>query len=133
MVTVKECAMFAGLASNEMIVGKTPSATHRVLLSGYLLNLWRGPKRVRKMLVADIRMWLDFGMPNHAADLLIVLRKFLSEYPESRLERRSWKSPVRNIHLFTQRGFVTDEADDARAWTGAGTEHAPLSHRALKK
>ena len=79
MVTVKECAAFAGLASNEMVLGATPSATHRVLLSGYLLNLRRGPKVVRKLIVADIRMWLDFGMPKYAADSLIVLRRFLSD------------------------------------------------------
>jgi|APFre7841882630_1041343.scaffolds.fasta_scaffold187160_1 hypothetical protein len=86
MVTVKECAAFARLATNEMVLGTTPSAAHRVLLSSYLLNLWRGPKTVRKMIVADIRMWLDFGMPAQASDLLIVLRQFLSDYPESRLD-----------------------------------------------
>ena len=98
MVTVKECATFARLASNEMVLGATPSATHRVLLSSYLLNLWRGPKTVRKMIVADIRMWLDLGMPKHASDLLIVLRQFLSDYPESRFEQESCDSPVRNFH-----------------------------------
>ncbi len=87
MVTLKECATFARLASNEMLLGATPSATHRLLLSSYLLNLWRGPKTVRGMIVADIRMWLDLGMPEHASDLLIVLRRFLSDYPESRFER----------------------------------------------
>jgi hypothetical protein len=85
-ITVEQCAKFAGLASNEMVLGATPSARHRVLLSSYVLNLWRGPKTVRKMIVADIRLWLDFGMPDHAADFLIVLRQFLSDYPEARLE-----------------------------------------------
>src|SRR5208337_4783028 len=78
MITVEQCAAFAGLASNEIVLGATSSPKHRVLLSGYLLNLWRGPKAVRKMIVADIRMWLDLGMPNYAADLLVVLRRFLS-------------------------------------------------------
>jgi hypothetical protein len=87
MVTLEECATFARLASNEMFLGATPSATHRVLLSSYLLNLWRGPKTIRRMIVADIRTSLDLGMPEHASDLLIVLRQFLSDYPESRFER----------------------------------------------
>ena len=85
MVTLTECTTFAGLISNEMVLGVTPSAKHRVLLSGYILNLWRGPKTVRRMMVADIRMWRDLGMPEHAADLLIVLRQFISDYPESRI------------------------------------------------
>ena len=64
---------FSGLASNEIILGATPCNTHRVLLSSYVLNLWRGPKTVRKMIVADIRLSLDLGMIKHAADLLLVL------------------------------------------------------------
>ena len=38
------------------------------------------------MIVADIRMWLDLGRPDYAADFLVVLRQFLSDYPEARLE-----------------------------------------------
>ena len=86
MITVEQCAEFAGLASHEMVLGATPSARHRVLLSSYVLNLWRGPKTVRKMIVADIRLWLDLGRPDYAADFLVVLRQFLSDYPEARLE-----------------------------------------------
>ena len=90
MITLVQCADFTGLATNEMILGATPSAQHRVLLSGYLLNLWRGPINVREMIVADIRLWLDLGRLNAAADLLIVLRQFLSDYPEARPDR--WSS-----------------------------------------
>ena len=86
MVSVRECATFARLASHQIFLGATPSAKHRVLLSSYLLSLWRGPKAVQRMIVADIGMWLDLGMPEQASDLLIVLRQFLSDYPESRFE-----------------------------------------------
>jgi hypothetical protein len=86
MITVEQCAEFAGLASHEIVLGATPSAKHRALLSSYVLNLWRGPKTVRKMIVADIRLWLDLGRPDYAADFLVVLRQFLSDYPEARLE-----------------------------------------------
>jgi len=86
MVSVKECAAFARLASNQILLGASPSSKHRVLLSSYVLNLSRGPISVRRMIVADIGMWLDLGMPEQASDLLIVLRQFLSDYPESRFQ-----------------------------------------------
>jgi hypothetical protein len=86
MITIEQCAEFSGLASNEIVLGATPSIKHRALLSSYVLNLWRGPKTVRKMIVAHIRMWLDLGMPDYAADFLVVLRQFLSDYPEAGLE-----------------------------------------------
>jgi hypothetical protein len=104
MITVEQCGEFTGLASNEMILGATPSARHRALLSSYVLNLWRGPKTVRIMIVADIHMWLDLGMPNYAADFLVVLLQFLSDYPEARLEQKSSEPPVRNILLHSDRG-----------------------------
>ena len=44
MITVEQCAEFSGLTSNETVLGATPSAEHRALLSSYVLNLWRGPK-----------------------------------------------------------------------------------------
>ena len=62
MVSVKECAAFARLAPNKMLLGATPSKKHRILLSSYLLCLWRGPRTVRGMIVSDIDMWLDLGM-----------------------------------------------------------------------
>jgi hypothetical protein len=89
MITVEQCVEFAGLASHEMVLGAIPSTKHRVLLSSYVLKLWRGPKTVRKMIVADIRLWLDLGRPDYAAEFLVVLRQFLSDYPEARLEHRS--------------------------------------------
>jgi hypothetical protein len=36
------------------------------------------------MIVADIRVALDLGALNRAADLLVVLRVFLSDHPEAR-------------------------------------------------
>lgn len=85
MITVSECAAFAGLASNELVLGAVPSAKHRLLLSSYLLNLRRGPGAVRDMIVSDLRGFLDLGVTSRAADLLIVLRIFLSDHPQARL------------------------------------------------
>ncbi len=84
MITVSECAAFAGLASNELVLGAVPSTRHHSLLSSYLLNIGRGPRAVRDMIVADMRGFLDLGVSRRAADLLIVLRIFLSDYPEAR-------------------------------------------------
>jgi hypothetical protein len=81
MITVTQCAALAGLASDEMVLGVTPSAKHYSLLSSYLVNLRRGPVAVRTLIVADLRTILDLGASRRAADLLIVLRLFLSEYP----------------------------------------------------
>jgi hypothetical protein len=103
MVTIGECVVFSGLALDEIVLGATPSNTHRVLLSSYLLNLWRGPKAVREMIVADMRLSLDLGMIKHAADLLLILRRFLSDYPESRLAHRSREGADRNVVSLSHR------------------------------
>jgi hypothetical protein len=89
MITLEQCTTSAGLAPNEIVLGSTPSAKHRSLLASYLLNLNRGPEGVRDMMVSDLRCWLDLGVVQQAADSLIVLRQYLSDYPEARLMRHS--------------------------------------------
>lgn len=88
MITISECAAFAGLASNELVLGAVPSTRHHSLLSSYLLNSHRGLQAVRAMIVADLRGFLDLGVSVRAADLLIVLRMFLTDFPEARQARR---------------------------------------------
>jgi hypothetical protein len=88
VITFAQCAAFAGLASNEMFLGATPCSVHRLLISNYLMNLWRGPQILRKLIVADIRASLNLGASKRAADLLIVLRRFLFDYPEARCGMR---------------------------------------------
>ncbi len=85
MITFERCAAFAGLAPNEMFLGAAPSAGQHGLLSSYRLNLWRGPKVVCGLIVSDIRTFLDLGASKRAADLLLVLREFLSDYPDASL------------------------------------------------
>jgi hypothetical protein len=84
VITMEQCKIFSGLLSNEMVVGPAPSPKHRARLTGYLLNLKWGQATVREMIVADIRVALDLGALNRAADLLVVLRLFLSDHPEAR-------------------------------------------------
>lgn len=83
MISVSECAAHAGLASNELVLGAVPSEKHRSLLSSYLLNAHRGLEAVRAMIVADLRSFLDLGVPARAADLLIVLRMLLTDHPQA--------------------------------------------------
>jgi hypothetical protein len=81
MISVTQCAAFAGLASDELILGVAPSVKHRSLLSSYLLNLELGklgPIAVRDMIVADMRRFRELGALQRAADLLLVLRLFLT-------------------------------------------------------
>lgn len=44
---------------------------------------------MREIIVGDIRAALDLGASKRAADLLIVLRLFLSDYPEGRIMQYS--------------------------------------------
>ena len=59
------------------------------MLSSYLLNLKRGPVAVRKMIVSDIRAAIDLGASEYAADLVLVLRMFLSKHLEARISQRT--------------------------------------------
>jgi len=88
MITLKECAEFAGLSSDELVTGSVFSSKHRSLLSSYVLNLKRSPSAVRQMIVSDVLAAIDLGASKHAADLVLVLRMFLSKHPEARIVRR---------------------------------------------
>lgn len=78
-ITPAQCAALSGLHSNEMLLGVSPTARHDSLHASYRLHDERGWQAVRDMIVADIRASLDLGASKQAADLLIVLRRFLSE------------------------------------------------------
>lgn len=83
MLSVQEFIAASGLPASDLIPGVGLSAKHRVLLSSYLLNLWRGPETVRDMIVADFCSASDLGASAHAADLLVVLKHFLDDFPEA--------------------------------------------------
>ncbi|MGA8169317.1 MAG: polysaccharide deacetylase [Methylocystis sp.] len=82
MVTLKHCAEMAGLTIDELILGVTPSRRHHVLLKSYQLNSDHGRAKVLEMMVCDLRGYVDIGAHRVAADLLVVLRLFLSEQRE---------------------------------------------------
>lgn len=86
MISLQQCARSARLSPNELMLGVSPTRRHRRLLASYLLNLDRGAVNVREMIVADLHAFLDLGLPERAADALVVLRLFLKDYPEARSE-----------------------------------------------
>jgi hypothetical protein len=88
MITLEECARFAALETNELFTGAVLSTRHQSLLSTYRMNLLRGPVAVRKMIVSDIRAAIDLGASKRAADLVLVLRLFLSKHLEARIAQQ---------------------------------------------
>jgi len=83
MISLTQCLVLGGLGSNEAMMGIAPCAKHHSLLLSYLFNLKRGLAFVRDMIIVDLRSSIDVGAMQQAADLLVVLRLFFSEYPEA--------------------------------------------------
>ena len=84
VISMQQCAEFAGLPPDEVVTDVAVSKRHATLLTSYLLNIHRGAVNVRQMMVADLRGFLDLGIRDRASDALVILRIFLSNYPEAR-------------------------------------------------
>lgn len=80
MITISQCRDLTDLSQSEMILGAVLSPRHTKLLASYLYNLNRGALAVRDMIIADLRMFLDLGAMQRAADMLMVLRLFLFQH-----------------------------------------------------
>jgi hypothetical protein len=89
MISLKQSIRNAGISSNELMLGVSPSARHYSLLTSYLLNLDRGVRTVRDMIVCDLRGFIDLGVAHRAADAFLVLRLFLTRFPEAAGARRA--------------------------------------------
>ncbi|HTO79158.1 MAG TPA: hypothetical protein VMJ31_05210 [Methylocystis sp.] len=113
MLTLEQCLTMTGLASDEVILGMTPGARHRMLLESYLTNIWRGPKAVRDMIIGDMRDCIAFGAKLRAADLLIVLRQFLSAHPCAR------------AHLPFERRNIGGASQGGESLSGQSTQEEP--------
>jgi hypothetical protein len=83
MISMMQCAAFAGLAPDELLLCAIPSARHKSLLTSYLFNLKRGEKAVCCMILGDFWGFMELGAQERAADLFHVLRLFLSDYPNT--------------------------------------------------
>jgi hypothetical protein len=83
MISLEQCAKVAGLSRHELVLGVSPTPWHHTLLASYLLSLHRGATNVRDMIVRDLHGFIDLGILERAGDALIVLRLFLTQYPEA--------------------------------------------------
>jgi hypothetical protein len=89
MVSLRECAAISGLSRAELvelnrlepILRRKAREWHRKLLSSYLTNMDKGAEAVCGLLLADLHGCLDLGARRRAADLLIVMRLLLAEFP----------------------------------------------------
>jgi hypothetical protein len=106
----------SGFNFDEILSTAVSSAKHCRLLAGYPLNLERGAATVRDMIVVDVRDLLDLGAKQQAADLCVVLGRFLSDYPEAGVA----KSPCEAMRI----GFVGQGA------TGVAEESRSIAVRA---
>jgi hypothetical protein len=89
MITLSRSAKLVGFHLDELAGGVAPAPRHHALLKSYLFSLHRGRAAVLRMVIGDLRACLDIGADRCAADLVIVLRLFLSQRREiSRASRR---------------------------------------------
>jgi hypothetical protein len=84
MISLQQCTSIAGLSSNEVILGVTPSARHEALLQSYVSIRCLSRVALRGLIVRDLRNFLDLGATRQAGDRFIVLRQFLSENSDAR-------------------------------------------------
>ena len=81
MMSVAECAEHAGLTSSELILGPALGPKHHALLATYMQYIAEGAAKVRDLICADLKSALALHVNSRAADLLLVLRLFLTERP----------------------------------------------------
>lgn len=83
MITSTRCTRLTELVSGEMMSAVSPSAQHYRLLASYLWIVERrGSAAVRRLIISDLRSFLEIGAWTRAADALVVLRLFRAAYPE---------------------------------------------------
>lgn len=87
MISRDDCIAMSGLSADEV----DAIAEHEHLgdvqaaaLAHYLLHAAHGSERIGAMMVDDIRRAVAEGRPAHAAQLLAVLRHFMTAHPEAR-------------------------------------------------
>ncbi|WP_363349206.1 polysaccharide deacetylase [Methylocystis echinoides] len=83
LTPIARCQEIAGLGPHEIMLGAVPGEKHERLLARYCRNR-RSAALARTAIVADIRAAVTDGATREAADLLIVLRRLLSQPASSR-------------------------------------------------
>lgn len=84
MLSLSQCFDFTDLMPEEIILGVSLAPRHDRLLHSYQLALDRSSMiAVRDRIIADLRWFIELGAKARAADLLLVLRMFLSQHLEA--------------------------------------------------
>ena len=84
MITLEDCIALCGLSEAEVLAIAEHEHIPEIAaaaLADYLLNQERGAEEIRDMLRDDIRAALARNDRNHARELVMALRHFLSTYP----------------------------------------------------
>jgi hypothetical protein len=92
MISREDCIAMCGLDADEVAA----IAEHEHMaditaaaLGADLLHRPGGTEDIRKMFIEDIRTAIKGGRTKHAAELLMVLRRFLEQHPEIQSGRTS--------------------------------------------
>lgn len=86
MISIEDCVAMCGLDRAELDAIAEHEHVPEIAaasLANYLLHKAGGEKEIRRMLVDDIRAALTEKRFQHASELLMALRHFLSEHPLS--------------------------------------------------
>jgi hypothetical protein len=133
LISVSQCVAFSGLAADELILGVAPSRLHDRLYKSYLRHRNNAHEPLTDRIVRDIRGCISIGATKPAADLLIVLRRALTQLiqrsdavrirpafaPRSRGMRRSAKRRRNTVaHLQCASSLVGDAVK-----AGVGTDN----------
>lgn len=85
MITLEDCIALCGLSEAEVLAIAEHEHVPEIAaaaLAEQLLKQRRGPEKIHRMIVEDIRAALARGDRKHAAELFAALRHFLRSYPE---------------------------------------------------
>ena len=88
MLTIEDCIELSELTEEEILAIAEHEHIPEIAaaaLGQYLLNQAQGPGKIRDMIRDDIRSALARNDRAHARELLMALRHFLSEHPQSQV------------------------------------------------
>ena len=86
MISLEDCIAMSGLDAQEVAAIAEHEHVPEVAasaLANYLLHKAGGEREIRQMIVDDIRTALDDDRVDHAAQLFMALRHFLSLHPDA--------------------------------------------------
>jgi hypothetical protein len=91
MISREDCIAMCGLDADEVAAISEHEHIPEVAaaaLANYLLHQVGGGDLIRTMIVDDIKLALDAGRLDHASELFMALRHFLTEHPDACVGQR---------------------------------------------